>query len=129
MIGSTEYTGARLAALVAAGEKVRDLSVRLRLPYVTVSRRIVDHVAKTNPSPRQLVRRNAVPLFPVGSFTPHSTCPHRRPLPESGWFVCMVCHGGATERTTLPNTEPDTRRIRRRKQYGLPSRRPLRIVG
>ena len=32
-----------------------------------------------------------VPLFPVGPFTPDSTCPHAgiRPSPP---FVCMVCH-------------------------------------
>lgn len=34
-----------------------------------------------------------LPIFPIGAFTPASTCPHRGPLP-SGLrpTVCMVCH-------------------------------------
>lgn len=31
----------------------------------------------------------AVPLFPIGAFTPGSTCPHRGAVPYP--FSCMVC--------------------------------------
>jgi hypothetical protein len=115
MIGSTEYTGARLAALVAAGEKVRDLSIRLRLPYAAVSHQLAAHVAEQI-RPGQRRRRTAEPLFPIGPLTPRSTCPHRGPLPANGIFVCMVCHCGADH---LP---PETRQHRRKRLYGSSGR-------
>lgn len=32
-----------------------------------------------------------VSLFPVGSLTPQSSCPHRGPIPRGSRLVCMVC--------------------------------------
>lgn len=31
------------------------------------------------------------PLFPVGSFTPNSQCPHHGPIRPGSSFCCMVC--------------------------------------
>jgi hypothetical protein len=33
-----------------------------------------------------------VPLFPVGSYTPQSTCGHRGPIEPGSLFCCMICH-------------------------------------
>jgi hypothetical protein len=32
-----------------------------------------------------------VPLFPIGAFTPGSTCPHHGPIRAGSVFCCMVC--------------------------------------
>lgn len=36
-----------------------------------------------------------VPLFPVGSFTPKSRCPHRGKIRVGSTLVCMVCHASS----------------------------------
>jgi hypothetical protein len=33
-----------------------------------------------------------IPLFPVGAYTPQSSCPHREPIEKGSAFCCMVCH-------------------------------------
>jgi hypothetical protein len=33
-----------------------------------------------------------VPLFPIGSYTPHSRCAHSGPIERGSVFCCMVCH-------------------------------------
>src|SRR5207245_1092841 len=33
-----------------------------------------------------------IPLFPIGSYTPQSACPHREPIGQGSAFCCMVCH-------------------------------------
>ncbi|HKI17453.1 MAG TPA: hypothetical protein VKA15_06215 [Isosphaeraceae bacterium] len=33
-----------------------------------------------------------IPMFPVDSYTPQSTCAHRRALRSGSLFCCMVCH-------------------------------------
>jgi hypothetical protein len=32
------------------------------------------------------------PLFPITTFTPHSSCPHCGRIRQGSRFVCMVCH-------------------------------------
>lgn len=44
------------------------------------------------PIPRE---PDVIPLFPVTSFTPQSTCPHHRAIPAGSSFVCMVCNNGS----------------------------------
>lgn len=81
-----------------------------------------------------------VPLFPLGAFTPQSTCPHHGPIRRGSVFCCMVCSQSgmdghpALQRDPLtdPRPEPngktpsapkprsrsrETRRERRRKQF------------
>jgi hypothetical protein len=33
-----------------------------------------------------------VPLFPIGPYTPSSTCGHRGPIETGSLLCCMVCH-------------------------------------
>jgi hypothetical protein len=33
-----------------------------------------------------------IPIFPLGPYTPQSTCAHRRALRFGSLFCCMVCH-------------------------------------
>ncbi len=85
-----------------------------------------------------------VPLFPVGAFTPQSTCPHHGPIRAGSSFCCMVCsRSGVDDHPALKRdsrTEPgpdrkvdpvvndagerETRRQRR--QRLKPSRQPDR---
>jgi hypothetical protein len=51
-----------------------------------------------------------IPLFPVGSFTPQSACPHRESIGRGSRFCCMVCHAsGMDDHSGLrrdPQAEP-----------------------
>ncbi len=51
-----------------------------------------------------------VPLFPIGSFTPGSSCGHRHPIRAGSVFCCMVCHAsGMDDHPELkrdPKTDP-----------------------
>ncbi|MGC8643447.1 MAG: hypothetical protein ACP5XB_26620 [Isosphaeraceae bacterium] len=40
--------------------------------------------------PRRLPR--LVPLFPIGPFTPRSTCGHHGTIRQGSVFCCMICH-------------------------------------
>src|SRR5262249_56446605 len=33
-----------------------------------------------------------IPLFPIGAFTPHSTCPHHESIRRGSTLCCMGCH-------------------------------------
>jgi hypothetical protein len=50
------------------------------------------------------------PFFPIGSYTPHSSCGHYRPIEPGSVLCCMVCHrSGVDDHPTLvrdPLTEP-----------------------
>jgi hypothetical protein len=80
-----------------------------------------------------------VPLFPIGSYTPQSACPHHGPIRVGSVFCCMVCHGSGMDghpflqRDPLHDPKPDpkpnpsrrvarplgeTRRQRRRRLFG-----------
>jgi hypothetical protein len=55
-----------------------------------------------------------IPMFPIVSFTPSSTCAHRRVLRTGSLFCCMVCHRSGIDghpalkrdRRTDPSPEP-----------------------
>jgi len=51
-----------------------------------------------------------VPLFPIGPFTPQSTCPHRGPIRPGSVLCCMVCsRSGVDDHPALkrdPRTDP-----------------------
>jgi hypothetical protein len=38
-----------------------------------------------------------IPLFPIGSFTPESTCPHHHPIGRGSTLCCMVCHASGMD--------------------------------
>ena len=51
-----------------------------------------------------------IPLFPIGAFTPQSTCRHHQPIEDGSLLCCMVCHrSGVDEHPGLsrsPLTDP-----------------------
>ena len=82
------------------------------------------------------------PLFPIGAFTPQSSCPHHKSLKPGTRLCCMVCHasgmddhpGLRSDRQVDPSPEPEpepasdvepapavaapeTRKQRRRRQF------------
>jgi hypothetical protein len=55
----------------------------------------------------QIVHRppRLVPLFPFGSYTPHSKCAHHGPIERGSVFCCMVCHAsGQDDHPALQHT-------------------------
>ncbi|MHB1556506.1 MAG: hypothetical protein ACYC61_03380 [Isosphaeraceae bacterium] len=38
-----------------------------------------------------------MPMFPIGEFTPQSTCPHGGPLRRGSTLCCMVCHASGMD--------------------------------
>jgi hypothetical protein len=38
-----------------------------------------------------------VPLFPVGPYSPQSSCGHHRPIERGSLFCCMVCHASGQD--------------------------------
>jgi hypothetical protein len=51
-----------------------------------------------------------VPLFPIGPFTPHSTCPHHEPIQQGSPLCCMICHRSGKDAHPVllrdPRTDP-----------------------
>jgi hypothetical protein len=77
-----------------------------------------------------------VPLFPLGPYTPHSSCRHKRPIQSGSLLCCMICHESGMDRHPAlrrdPRTDPapepklaskpcslarETRRQRRQRQF------------
>jgi hypothetical protein len=82
-----------------------------------------------------LLLPSLIPLFPVGPYTPHSSCGHYQPIPPGSRLCCMVCHcSGMDDHPALKRNlgrEPirecvpavqrivrETRRQRRRRLFG-----------
>jgi hypothetical protein len=78
-----------------------------------------------------------VPLFPIGPYTPFSSCRHKRPIQSGSLLCCMICHESGLDRHPAlqrdpradPAPEPkaapssqtlpkETRRQRRQRQFG-----------
>jgi hypothetical protein len=51
-----------------------------------------------------------IPFFPIGPYTPLSSCGHHRPIEQGSFLCCMVCHrSGVDDHPALerdPRTEP-----------------------
>lgn len=68
-----------------------------------------------------------VPLFPVGSFTPNSPCPHHGPIREGSLLCCMVCSASgidghpALARDPATDPLPEAKSPRTRRSNGLKS--------
>jgi len=80
-----------------------------------------------------------IPLFPIGAYTPQSTCAHHGPIEPGSLLCCMVCHCSGVDdhpgllRSPLTDPEPEpkpepeptekratreTRRQRRQRLFG-----------
>jgi hypothetical protein len=61
------------------------------------------HLAGSSKSYRGVFSRNSqhlpklVPLFPLGSFTPESRCPHHAPIERGSVLCCMICHSSGQD--------------------------------
>jgi hypothetical protein len=72
----------------------------------------------------QIVQRppRLVPLFPVGSYTPHSQCAHRGPIERGSFFCCMVCHAsGQDDHPSLQHTYSVELRSEAKRESMFPS--------
>jgi hypothetical protein len=49
-----------------------------------------------------------VPLFPIGSLTPASECPHRGPIRPGSLFCCMVCSESGVDGHPAMKRDPAT---------------------
>ena len=94
---------------------------------------------KAEPILRPLRPPRLVPLFPIGPYTPQSSCAHRRPIRAGSLLCCMVCHrSGMDEHPALQRnfgsesiqlavsvqgTLHETRRQRRRRIFGSEAQR------
>jgi hypothetical protein len=47
-----------------------------------------------------------VPLFPIGPYTPQSTCAHLRPIDSGSSLCCMVCHKSGMDRHPALRRDP-----------------------
>lgn len=82
--------------LIEDGQTTAQIARRYQVSVRTVQQRIVAaHEARRERGRVQRWRPMRgpilVPLFPIGSFTPRSECPHRGPIREGSVFCCMVC--------------------------------------
>jgi hypothetical protein len=123
------------AAAIAAREGVAVGRVRFGVARARAQEEATDVTSAVRP-PR------LVPLFPIGAYTPQSSCGHRRPIEPGSSLCCMVCHTSGMDRHPAlrrdPRTDPapepkpkpaperansrrETRRERRRRLFGARS--------
>lgn len=77
-----------------------------------------------------------IPLFPIGPFTPSSSCGHRHPIRAGSAFCCMVCHASGIDDhpelkrdpKTDPKPEPKSSSSARQKTEQLLRRDPGTIA-
>jgi hypothetical protein len=59
--------------------------------------------APSGDAPRELRGPRVRLMFPAGSLTPSSPCPHRGPIRKGDRVVCMVCHASGLDGIDLPH--------------------------
>jgi hypothetical protein len=123
---------------IAAREGVSSARVRFGVARARAQqRRLTSTTTTTAVRPPRLV-----PLFPIGAYTPQSSCAHRRPIEPGSSLCCMVCHTSGMDRHPAlrrdPRTDPapepkpaapqqqarsqrETRRKRRQRLFGAHS--------
>lgn len=75
--------------------QVREGVERARQMERTLTR---DHVISDLKSGRQVdMGFQLMPLFPIASFTPQSTCGHNGPIRRGSSLCCMVCHSSGMD--------------------------------
>lgn len=109
----------KTVAEIATAEGVSKRTVQLALARARAAEEVVDRaesddaelpIRDETASPRPPWWLELVPLFPIGSFTPTSTCPHHGPIRPGSLFCCMVCsNSGVDDHPSLkrdPATDP-----------------------
>ncbi len=92
----------RTAAEIAEFTGVTRQLVNRRLRIAEAAREAAEAAAEAEEKAR-LPRAVApwwlqlVPLFPIGSFTPQSECPHKGRIREGSQLCCMVCSGSGMD--------------------------------
>jgi hypothetical protein len=90
------------------------VSVRLVREGIERARALETKLAKDNPIEHLKPGRQGdlgfrlTPLFPIGSFTPQSTCPHRASIGRGSTFCCMVCHASGMDDHPGLRCDPQT---------------------
>ena len=49
-----------------------------------------------------------VPLFPIGPYTPRSSCGHQRPIASGSVLCCMICHRSGWDKHPAMQRDPET---------------------
>jgi hypothetical protein len=96
--------------------RAREQGKPSRVRNLSSSNKLHERNGKTAASAERVVRDDSnrpprlVPLFPIGGFTPRSTCPHHGPIRAGSVFCCMVCsQSGVDDHPALkrdPRTDP-----------------------
>ena len=64
-----------------------------------------------NPGRRDEPEFELIPLFPIGAFTPQSSCSHREPMEKGSRFCCMVCHASGMDDHPGLRRDPEPKRV------------------
>jgi hypothetical protein len=91
---------------IAAREGV---SVR-RVKEGIASARRLDRPASASASASASAIRSPrlIPMFPLGPYTPQSTCAHHRAIRSGSLFCCMVCHRSGIDGHPALHRDPRT---------------------
>lgn len=106
-IAQRERVSLRRVQLGVSRARLRELAKARSAAATAASARRWDYEG-TSAEARMVPR--LIPLFPIESFTPTSTCGHHRPIRTGSRFCCMVCHtSGMDDHPGLkrdPRTDP-----------------------
>jgi hypothetical protein len=64
-----------------------------------------------------------IPMFPLGSYTPQSTCAHHGPIQAGSLFCCMVCHHSGIDGHPALKRDPRTDPAPERKAAPAPAKK------
>jgi hypothetical protein len=64
-----------------------------------------------------------IPIFPLSSYTPQSTCAHHGPLAAGSLFCCMVCHHSGIDGHPALKRDPRTDPAPERKPAPAPAKK------
>ncbi len=94
------------------GQSVREIAAREGVTISRVRFGLRRARAQEKAAPLAATRKDSrkaprlVPLFPIGPFTPTSTCGHTRPIEAGSSFCCMVCHGSGMDSHPAVQRDP-----------------------
>lgn len=117
----------------------RDHISLIRVRFGLARARATDGLSRETSSERSLRAPRLIPMFPIGFYSPQSTCPHGRLMRRGSLFCCMICHRSgidghpALQRSPASDPKPEpkpervpkkqareTRKQKRERIYGIP---------